>query len=296
MIERGFIQQNLRKIQIEDYLKKELRHAGFTKAEIVKTPIATRVIVYVTRPGLAIGKKGKNIRAITEELEKRFGIENPQIEVAEITEPALDAKACVDRIAALIERGYSWRSVVYRVMEDAIASGAQGIEIVLKGVLAGKGTRKAKERVARGYMKKAGEQAYLVDYAKGVAVPKPGAIGIRVRIIKPKIIFPDKIDIRELLKEKAAKTQEAEENNSEEKASKEQKSKAEEVAEEKGMEKVEADGDIKTSEQEVSEEVQEESAESKETKQVASDSKRSVDIEEDKKVEKERKKGKGGKK
>ncbi|MCD6479135.1 MAG: 30S ribosomal protein S3 [Candidatus Diapherotrites archaeon] len=203
MIERLFIQKGLKKIKLEEYFRSELKRAGFVGVDVVKTPVATRIIINVTRPGLAIGKKGKTIRTLTKELEEVYGFENPQIEVQEVKHPELDAKACVDRIVALIERGYSWRSVVYRVMEDAIASGAQGIEILLKGVLAGKGNRKKKERVAKGYMKKAGEQAYLVDYAKGVAVPKQGAIGVKVRIIKPDVVFPDKRNIKELLGKKA---------------------------------------------------------------------------------------------
>jgi len=204
MIERLFVQQELKKLKLEEYLRSELRRAGFTGVEVIKTPITTRIIVSVTRPGLAIGKKGKTIKILTKEISERFGFENPQIEINEVKKPELDAKACVDRMVALIERGYSWRSVVYRTIEDIMASGAQGAEIVLKGVLAGKGNRKRKERIAKGYMKKAGEQAYLVDYAKGVAVPKPGAIGIKVRIIKPEVVFPDKISIEKFLEQGAA--------------------------------------------------------------------------------------------
>ncbi len=211
MIERLFVRQELKKLKLEEYLRNELRRAGFTGVEVIKTPITTRIIVSVTRPGLAIGKKGKTIKILTKEISERFGFENPQIEINEVKKPELDAKACVDRMVALIERGYSWRSVVYRTIEDIMASGAQGAEIVLKGVLAGKGNRKRKERIAKGYMKKAGEQAYLVDYAKGVAVPKPGAIGIKVRIIKPEVVFPDKISIEKFLEQGAAEKAEKKE-------------------------------------------------------------------------------------
>ena len=56
MIERTFIKQGIKKIEMEDYLKKELEKAGFTKLEIVKTPLVTRIVLNVTKPGLAIGK------------------------------------------------------------------------------------------------------------------------------------------------------------------------------------------------------------------------------------------------
>ncbi|RLG68635.1 MAG: 30S ribosomal protein S3, partial [Candidatus Iainarchaeum archaeon] len=237
MIERLFVRQELKKLKLEEYLRNELRRAGFTGVEVIKTPITTRIIVSVTRPGLAIGKKGKTIKILTKEISERFGFENPQIEINEVKKPELDAKACVDRMVALIERGYSWRSVVYRTIEDIMASGAQGAEIVLKGVLAGKGNRKRKERIAKGYMKKAGEQAYLVDYAKGVAVPKPGAIGIKVRIIKPEVVFPDKISIEKFLEQSAAEKAEEKEvsERKEEETQKEEPSK-QEVGKEKQVE------------------------------------------------------------
>lgn len=231
MIERYFIQQAFKKLMLETYLAPQLRSAGFVGVDVVKTPIATRVIINVTRPGLAIGKKGKTIKNLTKELEEKFGYENPQIEVQEVKEPELNAKACVDRIVTLIERGYSWRSVVYRVMEDAIAHNAQGIEIVLRGVLAGKGNRAKHERVAKGYMKKAGEQAYLVDYAQGMAVPKFGAIGVKVKIIKPGIVFPDKRSIHEIL----GKSEASKEKQETEKTKEVSEEASEKVAEEKDV-------------------------------------------------------------
>ncbi|MEM4662578.1 MAG: 30S ribosomal protein S3 [Candidatus Diapherotrites archaeon] len=229
MIEKHFIQQSLKKIMLEKYLEPELKAAGFIGVDVIKTPIATRVIVTVTKPGLAIGRKGKSIRNITKDLEEKFGYENPQIEVQALSNPELNAKACVDRITTLIERGYSWRSVVYRVVEDAMAAGAQGIEVVLQGVLAGKGNRAKHERIAKGYMKKAGEQAHLVDYAKGVAVPKIGAIGVKVRIIKPDVVFPDKRKITEII---GVKKEEEGEKTLETKTTSEQENKVDKTSEE----------------------------------------------------------------
>ncbi len=246
MIERTFIQQNIKKINIENYLKKHLEKAGFTGLKMSKTPLVTRIVLNVTRPGLAIGKKGKNIRILTKELEEKFGIENPQIEIQEISKPELNAKATVDKITSLLERGYSWRSVAYRTIEDIMNAGAQGVELVLKGKLAGKGGRKRKERIAVGYMKKAGAQSELVEFAKGDAYPKAGAIGVKLRIIKPNIVFPDKVDIKKLLEEEKeikTETKEKSEDSKEKmetetkKAVEKTEAKAEKSEREKGKEK-----------------------------------------------------------
>jgi len=221
MIERFFIEQGIRKTELERYVKKQLSSAGFTKLDIVKTPLVTRIVLNVVRPGLAIGKGGQTINHLTEAIKTRFGIENPQIEIKEIQNPDIDAKANVDRIITLIERGFSWRSIAFKTMTNIMRAGAQGAELVLSGKLAGKGGRKRKQRIAQGYMKKVGNQVNLVDYAKATAYPKAGAIGVKLRIIHPDVVFPDKVDINQAIaaeKAKNAKPEEKKEEAKDEKA------------------------------------------------------------------------------
>ncbi len=229
MIERTFIQQNWKKIELENFLKGNMPRSGFTKLDVIKTPMVTRLIVNCTHPGMAIGKGGTNIRRLTLEVGERFKIENPQIEIKEITTPDLDAAAVVDKMKNLLERGFSWRSVVYKIMRDIMRQGAQGVEIVLSGALGGKGERKRRQRVAEGYMKKTGDQTKLVDYAKVTCYPKYGAIGIKVRIVHPDTVFPDKINIGQLVDEKMKAREPAP---------------AEEKQEAKAEEKVEVEGKV----------------------------------------------------
>jgi small subunit ribosomal protein S3 len=202
MKERKFIEQGMKKIQLEQYLKKQLNRAGFTGLHMVKTPLVTRIVLNVARPGLAIGKGGQNIRQITDDIEKKFGIDNPQIEIQDIKNPTLDSKATVEKMVELIERGYSWKSVTFRTVREITEAGAQGVELVLKGKLSGKGGRKRKHRVIQGYMKKVGDQVKLVDTAKASAYPKAGAIGLKLSIIRPEVVFPDKVKISDALKAK----------------------------------------------------------------------------------------------
>jgi small subunit ribosomal protein S3 len=208
MIEKTFIQQGIKRMQLEEYFKKELEKAGYTKSEIVKTPLVTRIVVNVTRPGLAIGKAGQNIKQITDTIQEQFKIENPQLEIKEIQNPDLDAQATANKIKNLIETGYSWRSIVYRIIKAITEANAQGVEITLSGKLAGKKGRKRKQRIAQGYMKKVGDQTKLVDYGKAAAYPRVGAIGIKVRIVHPDTIFPDKVNIKEKLEEHKQQTTE----------------------------------------------------------------------------------------
>jgi small subunit ribosomal protein S3 len=261
MIERAFIQQNLKKIELEQFIKRQIDRAGFTKLDIVKTPLVTRIIINVTHPGLAIGKSGQNIKRLTLEIAEKFGIENPQLEIQEIKVPELDAKAMVDKIKTLIERGYSWRSIAFRTVQDISSKGAQGVELVLSGALGGKGERKRQQRIATGYMKKTGDQVKLVDFAKITSYPKYGAIGIKLRIVHPDTVFPDKINIREILNPKIAEPEKEEKKEESQKAEEEkplglevEKIKEEEKTEHAGKKEQEAKKESEKKHEEKSEE------------------------------------------
>jgi len=199
MIERTFIKKNMNKIELEDYLDKKLERAGFCGIDIIKTPLVTRIVLHVAKPGLAIGKSGATIKELTEKIASDYKIDNPQIEIQEIKNANLNARILAKKMASMIERGYAWRSVSYRMIKDIMDSGAQGVELVVKGKLSGKGGRKRKQRVAIGYLKKRGHQSKYVDKFKAAAYPKAGAIGITLAIVHPDVIFPDKIDVNEVI-------------------------------------------------------------------------------------------------
>jgi len=242
MIETKFIAQSIRKIEIENYLRKELEKSGFTKLEIEKTPLVTRIIVNVTKPGMVIGKKGQNIKRITKEIEEKFKIENPQLEIKEISVPELDARAMADRMANLLVRGFSWRSVAFRAVRDMMGAGALGVELKLRGKLMGKGARKMRARVFQGYIKKMGNETKKVDFAKVPAYTKGGAIGIKLSIVRPGTIFMDKISVKELLENKPAHFELSKEP---EKKEEKKKIKKKEITEEKKSEKIEIKNEVK---------------------------------------------------
>ncbi|VVB76347.1 30S ribosomal protein S3 [uncultured archaeon] len=272
MIERTFIQKNFNRMELEDYLTKKLDRAGFSHLEIIKTPLVTRIVLHVAKPGFAIGKGGSTIKTLTEVVAQKYKIDNPQIEIQEIKQPNLNAKILAERMASMIQREFSWRSIAYKLVKDVVDAGAQGVELVVKGKLSGKGGRKKKVRIAYGYMKKLGDQTKMVDYAKAASYPKAGAIGIRLRIIHPDVIFPDKVDIKKIiaakkgtakeaseqinpkditieitdLKEKETPKAEAAEAKTEAKAEAKKEAKAEKKSEVKAEKKAEGKAEVKT--------------------------------------------------
>jgi len=103
-IKQHFIQLNLLRLKVDEYLAKNFMRAGYSRVELIKTPLGTRVIIYADRPALIIGRRGQTIRQLTEVLEKYFRIENPQITVTQVENPELDARV----VATLrsLKKGY----------------------------------------------------------------------------------------------------------------------------------------------------------------------------------------------
>jgi small subunit ribosomal protein S3 len=209
MIERKFIDEGILVSKLNQFLKRRLRRVGYIGVEVEETPITTRVNIKVERPGLVIGRKGRSIRQLTEEIEQKFGLENTQIKIDEVEVPELNPAVMARRIASSLERGINYRRVIHWSLEKIMGAGAQGAEITVSGKLVGKGGKSRSERVAAGYIKKAGESSKLVEESQTQAVRKAGIIGITVRIVPPGVVFPDKVDISRL--EKGVKEEEGKE-------------------------------------------------------------------------------------
>jgi len=194
--EQQFIQDGLQKSQIDEFFADELGRAGYGGMEVAKTPMGTQIVLKAEKPGMVIGKGGKNIRKVTRELKERFDLDDPQIDVQEVDEPDLNARIVADRLANALERGWYFRKAGHTTIDRIMESGALGAEIVLSGKVTG--ARSRVEKFNRGYIKHNGEPAQsIVDEGQGVAVMKLGTIGVTVKIIPPGAELPDDFEVRE---------------------------------------------------------------------------------------------------
>jgi small subunit ribosomal protein S3 len=194
--EHQFIEDGLRRSQINEFFADELGRAGYGGMDVAKTPMGTQIVLKAEKPGMVIGKGGKNIRKITTELEDRFDMDDPQIDVQEVDEPDLNAQIVADRLANALERGWYFRKAGHTTIDRIIEAGALGAEIVLAGKVTG--ARSRVEKFNRGYIKHNGEPAQeVVDHGQGVAVMKLGTIGVNVKIIPPGAELPDDFEIRD---------------------------------------------------------------------------------------------------
>ena len=192
--EQQFIEDGLQRTQIDEFFADELGRAGYGGMDVAKTPMGTQIVLKAEKPGMVIGKGGKNIRKITTTLEEEFNLEDPQVDVQEVEEPDLNAQIVADRLANALERGWYFRKAGHTTIDRIMEAGAKGAEIVLSGKVTG--ARSRVEKFNRGYIKHNGEPAEdIVDHGQGVAVMKLGTIGVNVKIIPPDAVLPDDFEI-----------------------------------------------------------------------------------------------------
>jgi small subunit ribosomal protein S3 len=190
-----FIDQNSRRLKVDEFLMRELNSAGYGGVEIRKMPMRTEVVIHASRPGVVIGRRGSKIRELTEILETEFGLENVQVEVSEIENPWLNAQVMASRLARQLERGVRFRRMAYWILRRVMRAGALGCEIIVKGKLSSRRARYQKFKQAT--VAKTGEPADTwVDEADDTAILKPGTIGIKVRIMRPEARLPGVIKVK----------------------------------------------------------------------------------------------------
>jgi len=193
-IVKRFITESMKRAEIDEFLQKKLERAGYGGVNISKTPLGTHVVVYAMRPGLVIGRGGETIRELATVLEQNFKVQNPQISVSEIEIPELNAYVVASRVASALERGVHFRRAAFWALNQTMDAGALGIEIVISGKLR---TERARfEKFRAGSFPRCGEPAlrYMRKTEMHVQL-KPGMIGVRVKLMPPDAIFPDKIQI-----------------------------------------------------------------------------------------------------
>jgi small subunit ribosomal protein S3 len=181
-LEKRFVKEAIRNLDVEEFLSKEFDRAEYSHCEIQRTPLSIRITVYAHKPGIIIGRGGKNIDNISHVLKTRFGFENPQLDVQEVREPDLDPFIVARSIASAIERNVNYKRVVKLTIERVMHAGAVGIGIRVSGKLGGDVSRA--EKFSSGYLKYSGEPAetdILTAYSQ--ANVKLGIIGIQVRIM-----------------------------------------------------------------------------------------------------------------
>lgn len=141
------------------------------------SPSKVKISIYTAKPGIVIGKKGSEVQALREELEKLTG-KQCFVNIKEIKTPETDALLVAENVAAMLEKRTSHKRAMKRVMRNAMKSGARGIKVMVAGRLGG-------AEIARVEWYREGRIPLQtlrakIDYGYTVANTKSGVIGVKV--------------------------------------------------------------------------------------------------------------------
>ena len=195
---RHFVNRNVERNLVREYLLKETERAGFGGLHFERAfdnqAICTKVTLQAERVGMVIGRRGKVINELQRRIQDDFNLENPKLQVEEIDRPALNAQVMASKLASALERGWYFRRAGHSTVLNIVEAGAKGCLIILSGKLTG--SRHRTEKFLKGHIKFCGEIAIThMDIGFATAVKKLGTIGCTVAIMKPGAKLPHEVEI-----------------------------------------------------------------------------------------------------
>jgi len=175
----------LEDMTIRNYIRNRLKKAGISKIMIERTPKHARITIHTSRPGIVIGRSGKEISQLEEEL-KKITNKDVKLLISEIKRPELDAYLIGETIASQIEGRISFRRAMKSAITSAMRMGAEGVRVMCAGRLGG-------AEIARTEQYKEGRIPLHtlradIEYATITARTIYGAIGIKVWVCKGEIL------------------------------------------------------------------------------------------------------------
>lgn len=123
-------------LKVKKFLKGKFYHAGISSIEVERASNKLTMIVYASRPGIIIGRKGSEIEKLKVDLQKMTDRE-VFINIQEVRKPELDAQLIAESIAQQLERRVAFRRAMRRAVDTALRFGAEGIKVRCGGRLNG---------------------------------------------------------------------------------------------------------------------------------------------------------------
>lgn len=161
--------------------------SGISRIEIERfPPKQLSVIIWTSRPGVVIGRKGENVKALRQAVEQLTGGKRVHIDVQEVERADLDAKLVAENIVAQLEKRIYHSRAMKRALRNTMRAGAEGIKVMCKGRLSG-------SEMARVTWMREGRVPLQtlradIDYAQEEANTSYGQIGVKVWIYKGEIL------------------------------------------------------------------------------------------------------------
>ncbi|HYD35271.1 MAG TPA: 30S ribosomal protein S3 [Vitreimonas sp.] len=183
---------------LEDYslrkfLSGKLSNAGLVQIDIERSLTSIKVMLYVSRPGVVIGKGGVNLEAIKKDIERILNVAKKkkdkvrvELKVEEIKKPDLSARLVAERIAEQLIKRFPHRRAVMQALEKVMGAGAKGVKIALSGRIGGAEIGRS-EKYFQGSVPTQTLRANI-DYYQSPARTRSGYVGIKVWIYKGEVV------------------------------------------------------------------------------------------------------------
>jgi small subunit ribosomal protein S3 len=175
-------------LKLKRDLKKRFAGAGVSHIDIERAANRLKIIIYTSRPGIIIGRKGSEIEKLKEDLSTKTGRE-VIVSIQEIRRPELNAQLQAEKIAYQLEKRIAFRRAMKKTMEETLRMGAEGVKVMVSGRLNG-------AEIARREWSLEGQLPLHtlradIDYGLAEALTTMGIIGVKVWIYRGEILDPD---------------------------------------------------------------------------------------------------------
>ena len=191
---KSFTERRLNQAFLDELFAKELASAEYGHMIYSPSSSSTKIILKVGRVGLAIGRRGKTIKTLSEKIKEITGEKNIQIEVEALEEPEALAQVMATRLASSLERGRHFRRSAYGTIRRIMSAGALGCQITVSGKITSQRARV--ENFREGFVAKTGHPAEMfVDRGYAKAKIKRGILGVCVWIMQKDAVLPDAVEI-----------------------------------------------------------------------------------------------------
>lgn len=174
-------------LQMKKAVKSKYAHAGIASVDVERVGPKVRVIVHTARPGIIIGRGGKEIENLKNMLET-IARKEVYVDIREVDKPELNATLVAEGIATQLEKRIAYRRAMRRAVEMALKMGAKGIKVMCSGRLGGVEIART-EWYLKGQLPLQTLRADI-DYAFTEAFTTYGQIGIKVWIYRGDVDKP----------------------------------------------------------------------------------------------------------
>ncbi len=189
---RDYVKSLSEDVKLRAFLKDQLKDAGVDAVTIDRNRDKITINVTSAKPGFIIGRAGAGIEELKKKLMKKFyrgRRVNLQINIQEVSRPALAARIVAQQVAREIENRLPYRRSIKMAVERVMKGGAKGVKVMVSGRLNGADIAR-KEMVSKGSIPLHNLRAD-VDFARIMARTIYGAVGVKVWIYRGEVFDGD---------------------------------------------------------------------------------------------------------